>query len=378
MDPDLFRFTGLALAGLATAATTWIATGWLRRALRRWQVLDTPGERSSHSVPTPRGGGLAVVPVVAAAWLAYAAIEPADGAGLAPVVGVALVLAVVFWRDDVRGLSIGLRIAAQALAVAVVLAISPPQGLVFGGLLPPAADTLATAALWMWFMNLFNFMDGIDGITGVETAAVGVGVALVAGVAGLTGGLAFAGLTLAAAAVGFLVWNWNPASIFLGDVGSVPLGFLTGWLLLELAAAGQPIAALILPAYYLVDSGVTLGHRFIRGERVWKAHREHFYQRAVIRGMSHAAVVRHILVVDLVLIGLAIVAAEGRPALAVAGAALGIAALLMTLAGPKWRRRGKVRALDGLASADVRHSETVEPKGLDTRRTGHDRKDISS
>ncbi len=328
-----------AIVGLAVvvALVTWAATWLVLRLLRRWSVLDHPNDRSSHAIPTPRGGGLAVVPVLAATWLVAAALLPV-GRGMPLAAALALGLALLSWRDDIKSLPIGVRLAGQIAAVAVMLWLAPPAALLFGGLLPPLADRLAAGLLWLWFINAFNFMDGTDGIAGVETASIGVGVALVAGVAGLYVLFPLAGLTLAGAAIGFLVWNWQPARLFLGDVGSVPLGFLLGWLLLSLAGHGEPVAALILPAYFLADAGITLGRRIVRGERFWRAHRQHFYQRAVARGMSHASVARHVLAVNVVLIGLAVLAAAGQGGPALGGAAVALTALLMRLAGP-WRRR---------------------------------------
>ena len=181
----------------------------------------------------------------------------------------------------------------------------------------------------VWFINLYNFMDGIDGITGVETAAIGLGVALLA-LVGATPDLA-AAAAIAAAGLGFLVWNWHPARIFMGDAGSVPLGFLLGWLLLALAARGAWAPALILPGYYLADATLTLIARTLAGERIWQAHRRHFYQRAVRGGASHAAVVLRVAAADILLIVLA-VAALTRPWLALGGAAIVVAALLAELA----------------------------------------------
>ena len=328
-----------AIAGLAVvvALVTWAATGLVLRLLRRWSVLDHPNDRSSHAIPTPRGGGLAVVPVLAVTWLVAAALLPL-GRGMPLAAALALGLALLSWRDDIKSLPIGVRLAGQLAAVAVMLWVAPPAAPLFGGLLPPLADRLAAGLLWLWFINAVNFMDGTDGIAGVETASIGVGVALVAGVAGLYVVFPLAGLTLAGAAIGFLVWNWQPARLFLGDVGSVPLGFLLGWLLLSLAGHGEPVAALILPAYFLADAGITLGRRIVRGERFWQAHRQHFYQRAVAAGMSHASVARHVLAVNGVLIGLALLAAAGQPGPALGGAALAVTALLMRLAGPRRRR----------------------------------------
>ena len=174
------------------------------------------------------------------------------------------------WRDDRSSLPVLVRLAAQFGAVAIGLVFLPGAGRVFQGLLPPALDLVVTGLLWVWFVNLFNFMDGIDGITASETVTIGLGVALIALVAASDYGVrrrVLLGLSIraAAAALGFLAWNWHPAKLFLGDVGSIPLGFLLGWLLLGLAGTGSWAPALILPLYYLVDATLTLLYRLVRG-----------------------------------------------------------------------------------------------------------------
>lgn len=322
--------TGVALAllGLSVAGLTWLGTRTVLRLLVQRAILDQPNERSSHDTPTPRGGGIAVITVLIPAWIAAALLSGAavPWSGL----GAALLLAIVSWRDDLKSLGILWRFGAQILAVAIGLVSL--DGLVFGGLLPTWLDTLAAGFLWLWFVNLYNFMDGIDGIAAVETASIGGGVTLVAlGAAMGPAGAAAWGIALAAAALGFLPWNWQRAKLFLGDVGSVPLGYLAGWLLLSMAAAGAWKAALILPLYYLADATITLLRRLRRGEKVWRAHREHYYQRAVQDGMSHAAVVRVILVGNLALAGLALGAESGLGSLALAMAGAVAAILLYRL-----------------------------------------------
>ena len=209
------------------------------------------------------------------------------------------------------------------------------SGPVFQGWLPVPLDKAAAILLWMWFINLFNFMDGIDGISGIEAGFIAGGIALVAWIAPASAQNPALGIAIVAAAIGFLAWNWHPAKIFLGDVGSVPLGFLLGWLLLSLAAAGLWAPALILPLYYLADATITLVRRGIRGERVWQAHREHFYQKAVQGGRSHAAVSTAIGVANLALAGLAVLALTWPwPGLAAAAAV--VALLLVWLS-----RQGK-------------------------------------
>lgn len=294
-------------------------TYWALGYLKRRAILDHPNDRSSHTIPTPRGGGLAVSAVLIAAW-AFLALT---GVGNLPQILVlcacAFGLAIVAWRDDLRPLPAGLRLLAQAMAVGVALISTPSGGTFFGGYLPSWLDLVAAGVLWLWFLNLFNFMDGIDGITSTETFAICCGIMLVT--VGATSGLFLYALVTAAAALGFLWWNWPPARIFLGDVGSIPLGFLLGWLLLSLAQEGHWAAAIILPAYYLADATLTLCRRALRGERVWQAHKQHAYQRAVQRGWSHRAVILTILPANIALVGLAVLATL-KPAL-VASSLLG-------------------------------------------------------
>jgi UDP-N-acetylmuramyl pentapeptide phosphotransferase/UDP-N-acetylglucosamine-1-phosphate transferase len=173
-------------------------------------------------------------------------------------------------------------------------------------------------------------MDGIDGISGVETASIGTGIAALAALTGLGGSLVPAGATLAGVAIGFLWLNWHPAKVFLGDSGSVPLGLMLGWLLLDLAARGLWLPPLILALYYLADASITLARRALRGERVWQAHRQHFYQRAVARGLTHAQVSSLVGATDLLLIGAAILALFQPIAAATAAVVLtGILLLLL-------------------------------------------------
>jgi UDP-N-acetylmuramyl pentapeptide phosphotransferase/UDP-N-acetylglucosamine-1-phosphate transferase len=296
---------GWAVAATLTSfAISAVGTRLVLAHLRARAILDHPNERSSHATPTPRGGGIAVLAAVLPIWLLIAVFGPDSSRNALWPIGAALILALVSWRDDMRGLSAGMRFGVHIGAVAIGLVAFVLREPIFQGVFPLWLDRLAAGFVWLWFLNLFNFMDGIDGITGGQTAALGIGAALV-GLAVAAEGDALYGLTIAAAALGFLWWNWHPAKIFMGDVGSVPLGYLLGWLLLDLASRGAWAAALILPLYYLADASLTLLRRLLRGERIWQAHREHLYQRAVQGGLSHSAVVGAILLADVALIGLA-------------------------------------------------------------------------
>jgi UDP-N-acetylmuramyl pentapeptide phosphotransferase/UDP-N-acetylglucosamine-1-phosphate transferase len=216
------------------------------------------------------------------------------------------------------------RLLAQAAAVAIGILVLPgPRDLLY---------LAAIGLLWIWWINLFNFMDGIDGLAGSEAAAIGAGLLLFGSVgAGADSALQALAAAVIGAAVGFLVWNWAPAGVFLGDVGSVPLGYLLGFLLLGLAVRGYWKIALVLPLYFLADATITLARRLLRGERVWEAHREHFYQQAVRRGLGHAAVVERVVAADLVLIGCGWAAENGWGAVSLAASAATVAILLTAL-----------------------------------------------
>jgi UDP-N-acetylmuramyl pentapeptide phosphotransferase/UDP-N-acetylglucosamine-1-phosphate transferase len=327
---------GYVLAFAVVFAAVLFGTGGAAKYLRARAILDRPNERSSHAAPTPRGGGIAVSAVLISAFAAIGFVTAERPTASAALLIGALVLAAVSWIDDLRGLPPWLRLAVQVAAATSALPALPLSGLVFQGLLPPLADHAAAVLVWVWFVNLFNFMDGIDGIAGVEAATNGFGLFLIAllfPAAGALPGFALYALTIVAAALGFLWWNWEPAKVFLGDVGSVPLGFLLGFLLLSLAAAGLWPAALILPLYYLADSGVTLVRRIAAGEKIWQAHAGHFYQRAARRLGSHAATVRAIAFADLCLVALALLACVGFEAAALVLAAAVTALLLAHLAG---------------------------------------------
>ena len=296
---------GLLGACLAFGAASWWGTRTLIDVLTRLEIFDRPNARSSHDRPRVRGAGLVLIPIIVIAW-SGATIwlsEPPPRLWLL-VVGLAL-LAGVSWYDDLKDLEIRWRLAAQGGAVLIGLAALSDPAAIFQAWLPIWLGLPLIALAWMWFVNLFNFMDGIDGISGVESIALGLGIAFVTAAGALNSALFVMPALLAAAAAGFLAWNWQPARIFLGDVGSVPLGYLLAWLLFELAAQGAWAAALILPAYYLADATVTLGLRAWRREAFWLPHREHFYQQAVRAGHSHERVVAAVAGCNLLLIALA-------------------------------------------------------------------------
>ena len=295
-----------------SALAALIATGVLLPILRRCKVFDLPNERSSHERPIPSGGGIALVFVAVTIWLAVSydvfdwfQIMESDQ-NVKWVTGGTVFLALVSWVDDLKGLNPLIRLASQLGTVIGVMSLLPEPLVLFNGMIPSWLDQVIIVFLWIWFINLFNFMDGIDGLAGIETGAIGLGVFFIATYTSIGGTLAILALTLSAVGIGFLVWNWAPAKIFMGDVGSVPIGFLLAWLLLTLAQKGYMLQALIIPAYYLADATVTLVRRASRGEKIWLPHRDHYYQQAVQRGLGHARVSVVVAGLNAFLIGLAL------------------------------------------------------------------------
>jgi len=316
----------LTLAGVA-ALLGWSLTGLYMRAMTARRRLVPPNERSMHTVPVPAGAGLAIVAATLLLWplWAAAALEPMHQLLLACLAGLAL----LSWIDDRRALSPLVRLSAQALAVGLCLAMLPAEARLLP-LLPPLLERALIALAWLWFINLFNFMDGIDGLAGSEAVAIALGYLAFVSFAGLDSPFWRLALIVAAAVAGYLFWNWHPAKVFMGDAGSVPLGFLLGWLMIDLALRGHWPAALILPAYFAADATITLFARMRRGQKPWQAHREHYYQRAVLGGTTPSGVAWRVAIANAVLVGLALFSAR-QPALALLAAAAVVAILLAHL-----------------------------------------------
>lgn len=304
-------------------------TRYALKMLREKQILDHPNQRSNHTLPTPRGGGIAILAVMAGGFFM---ITWARGEiiGAVPLFISMVILGAVSFADDLTGLPVKMRMVVQMVAVFLGLLLLPIHILVPEYVwLPHWLLYIVIALSWLWFINLYNFMDGIDGITGVETISIALGVALIAFVTGHVPLAAYA-VIVAGATLGFLFLNWHPAAIFMGDVGSVVLGFVTGWLLLQLALYGHIVAALILPGYYLADSGITLLKRLIAKENIFEAHSKHYYQQAVKAGRSHAEVSIMIAKLNLVLMALALISAL-YPMMGWVCAPLAIAAIVAVL-----------------------------------------------
>ncbi|WP_315831396.1 glycosyltransferase family 4 protein [Bradyrhizobium prioriisuperbiae] len=275
----------------------------LRPLLVRY-ALARPNTRSSHSEPTPQGGGIAVI-AATVLTVAFAGLwTHATGTyALAIVLAAAIFLALVGAMDDLRPLPVLPRLAMQVAAVTAALIVLPAQ-LHIAPFLPLWLERSLLLLAMLWFINLVNFMDGLDWMTVAEMLPMTVALSAFA-LAGWTTDVVPLALALAGALLGFAPFNRPVARLFLGDVGSLPIGLLIAWCLVQLAGQGHLVAALLLPLYYLADATITLALRLSRGEKVWEAHRTHFYQRATDNGFKVIQVVRDVFVLNILLGALA-------------------------------------------------------------------------
>jgi len=268
-----------------------IGTGLVLRYARR-RLLDVVTERSSHAVPTPRGGGLGLVTGILAAWvLTVSWSQHWTWATGAIVIGI-IALASVGWWDDHVGLRARTRLPVQiAVAVITVWAMGLPEVWTIGPWHCALPLWAALPIAWIgmvWLINLTNFMDGIDGLAGSQGLIAGVSVFILIGAESTWGLL---GLATAGASLGFLAWNFPPAKIFMGDVGSTALGFIFAVLILALLNQGVALEVALLPiAPFMLDSTCTLIRRVWRREKVSQAHRSHLYQRLARYWGGHRSV----------------------------------------------------------------------------------------
>lgn len=312
---------GLALLFLVCLAASLGLGGLVRSWLLARGILDKPNERSSHRTPTPRGGGIALLAVLLPAW---GLTEPR----LLPILALALALAAVGWWDDLKGLAPWPRLAAQVVAVGFGLWHLAP---IAGGLLPPVLDYALAGILWLWFINLFNFMDGIDGIASVEAISVMTFATLLIFWQRGEPSIVFALLVVVAAAAGFLIWNWPPARIFMGDAGSGFLGFFVGSIAWATIVRGRLSiwVWLILLGAFIVDATVTLLRRWVGGARLAEAHRSHAYQRLSRKYRSHLKVTLGILLLNALWLDPLAYLAAARPAWGAAFAIVAWAPLIV-------------------------------------------------
>jgi UDP-N-acetylmuramyl pentapeptide phosphotransferase/UDP-N-acetylglucosamine-1-phosphate transferase len=342
--PDVWLLvTGAAIA----FATVLVTTPLLIAAAFRWGWLDRPNVRSSHQKVTPRGGGLGILAgtLVAVGSIGRDVLEPS---GLTILAG-GVTLALVGLWDDRFGLTPWTRLAFHVVAALAVAAGT--EGIERFPLPKPLDVPLGIFALpvaMVWIVavvNFYNFIDGIDGLAGAQAVVTGAGIAIAA----WHPSASITGAALAGGAAGFLLFNWSPARIFLGDIGSGYLGFMFATLPFLAPAESRSPAILFVAMslwLFLADATWTLLRRLIRGERWYEPHREHLYQRLIATGWSHARVTSLIAIGSAVLTALAWMAWK-IPGLEVPGQSWGWVALAVALGAfglefaiVRWRENG--------------------------------------
>jgi UDP-N-acetylmuramyl pentapeptide phosphotransferase/UDP-N-acetylglucosamine-1-phosphate transferase len=311
------HITFAALLWLTSAVVVWTLSFLVRHSLLRWNVVDLPNERSSHVDPTTRGGGVAIMAAILAGGGALS-LGNAQGELLTVILGSAVLLAIVSFADDLRSVSPAFRFGCHAVATFAVLHALERSGFAPAGesiWRHPAAASVLWLCFFLWiagYTNAFNFMDGINGIAAMQALMTGLGTAILVRVASGTWSSepACLALVVAGASAGFLPHNFPNARMFMGDVGSAPLGFLLavtviwgtcdhGWTLV--------VPLMLLHANFSLDTGFTLLRRIVRGEQWYKAHREHFYQKLVRAGRTHAFVTTCEMLLQLLVISLLVV-----------------------------------------------------------------------
>ena len=301
----------IALIALLTLAVSLVATGMVRRFALEGKLIDYPNDRSSHTVPTPRGGGLGILVAIATGMVVAGAAQAIPlWTGVTLFAGMS-VLGMIGWVDDARGVPPLIRLVLHLIVGGLtVFFVGGFPTLLLGDVeveLGIFGSVIATVGV-MWAINLFNFMDGIDGIAGSQAV-------LIFGVSGIlllvqgSFALCLLAVIFASASLGFLAWNWPPAKVFMGDVGSGVMGYLVAALALmaDRDRAVPVIVFAMVGGVFIYDTTVTLLRRLLRGKRPAEAHRDHAYQRMTRAWGRHLPVTLAAAAITLFLSGLAFI-----------------------------------------------------------------------
>lgn len=294
------------------AIFSFLLCGYLIQTFNKKEILAHPNARSSHKSPTPIGGGLAILSGFLLGCIALAPTYTGPASNLIILFFSLSVIAIVSFLDDVKEVSVSFRLAIHILSSAFAAYIILKNGSILLNYLPYWCEFCFITLFIAGFINLFNFMDGIDGMTSMETIFLGLSVTICFYLTGMPNKYIYLSLLLTVCTIGFSKHNWHPAKIFIGDVGSVSIGFIFAILLCTWAAAGYQLEAMILPMYYFADAGVVLLLRIINKESFWLPHNKHFFQIAVRAGATHAEIVLKVLKRNLILFVLCLVSIYGK------------------------------------------------------------------
>lgn len=302
----------LLLLFCCSIISSLILTKILVFILNKLAIVDKPSYRRVHSDITPRGAGIGFVIILSTLMLIFEFFVFNNIYHSERILQLFMPIALVSFWDDVSNISISLRLLIYILySILAIMWIMHPDRL-FHYEIPKNLDLAIAAFALLTFVNIYNFLDGIDGITAIQTIHLSITIivicylrsdvipeiGLIVTLSTITLGWSF----------GFIYFNWQPAKIFLGDVGSISVGFILGICLLKIATAGERLFAscVIASLYYIADGGLTIITRLVKGEKIWQPHLQHFFQKAVKRGLSHKQVVIRIMKCNFLLMLLSI------------------------------------------------------------------------
>lgn len=302
-----------------------LLSAFLIRVLKKYSVLAIPNVRSNHKLAIPTAGGLGIVITVVAFAIVYY-FSSRDIKAIYFIASVLIVAAISF-RDDLKDLPIMPRVICQFIAIILMIKSFDIE-------LKLVSILILSFGTFL-FINFYNFMDGIDGSATSEAIHIAVTSLIIAALTRVVPEeTILICIVLCGACFGFLIFNWHPAKIIMGDVGSISLGIICSWILINLALKGYTTAAFIIPLYFVADSSITILRRLFKGEKIWLPHSEHFFQQAVRRGKTHSQVVKKIIISNMLLSIFSIVSIY-YPVIAVLLSLITVAILMANLKNKK-------------------------------------------
>lgn len=285
---------------------------FLIKQLSLWGIVDKPGDRRAHTRVTPRGGGLFIVIIFTISFILFEYSSSNILRNSLKLIPIFLSIATISFLDDLKPINVFVRLIIHlcCTGLSVFLFLWPAP--LFHHILPLNIDLIIAVVLFTAFLNIYNFLDGLDGMTATESTHLSITILILCilqyDIIINVNMVIFTALILLSCSISFLIFNWHPASIFLGDVGSISLGFLLGLCLLLISASSIHlfISSIIAGLYYIADGGLTILLRLVNKEKIWEPHLKHFFQKAVKNGMGVQQIIKRVIICNFFLMLLAI------------------------------------------------------------------------
>ncbi len=305
-------FLNYSILFLVAFIATSLLTRLLTRILPLYGLVDIPNVRRAHSKVTPRGGGLGIVIVIISAMIIYEYCLTASFSNSLKLLPSLFTISMISFLDDLTPVPIFIRLIIHIICstIAVMVFLSPNT--LFHHELPAHLDFILVVIGLTTFLNIYNFLDGIDGIACAEASHLSLTLLILcylnADIIINIDLIIILNILILACSLSFLIFNWHPAKIFLGDVGSISLGFMLGLCLLLVSASSGHlfVASSIASLYYLADGGLTIIIRLLKKEKIWEPHLQHFFQKAVKKGKTHRQVANRIILCNILLMALSV------------------------------------------------------------------------